>query len=91
MGFVDTVRNAVNTFLQGKKDNSINGGAPFFSSRTNLGTAELKAFLQTSFHSYTTTLSIGEKNSVISRSIDMLHEAIQYVDIVDEQGKEVKS
>lgn len=91
MGFVDTVRNAVNSFLQGKKDNSINGGAPFFSSRTNLGTAELKAFLQTSFHSYATTLSIGEKNSVISRSIDMLHEAIQYVDIVDEQGKEVKS
>lgn len=91
MGFVETVRNAVNSFLQGKMNNSLNGSAPFFSNRTNLGTAELKAFLQTSFHSYATTLSIGEKNTVISRSIDMLHEAIQYVDIVDEQGKEIKS
>lgn len=91
MGFVETVRNAVNSFLQGKMNNSLNGSAPFFSNRTNLGTAELKAFLKTSFHSYATTLSIGEKNTVISRSIDMLHEAIQYVDIVDDQGKELKN
>ena len=64
---------------------------PYFSSTTNLWTAQLKAFLQSWFHSYATTLSIGEKNTVISRSIDMLHEAIQYVDIIDDQGKEVKS
>ncbi len=64
---------------------------PYFSSTTNLWTAQLKAFLQSWFHSYSTTLSIGEKNTVISRSIDMLHEAIQYVDIVDDQGKEIKS
>ena len=91
MGFVDTIRNSINSFLKGKRDNSISGTMPYFSSTTNLWTAQLKAFLQSWFHSYSTTLSIGEKNTVISRSIDMLHEAIQYVDIVDDQGKEVKS
>lgn len=91
MGFVDTIRNSINSFLKGKRDNSISGTMPYFSSTTNLWTAQLKAFLQAWFHSYSTTLSIGEKNTVISRSIDMLHEAIQYVDIVDDQGKEVKS
>ena len=91
MGLVDTIRNSINSFLKGKRDNSISGTMPYFSSTTNLWTAQLKAFLQAWFHSYSTTLSIGEKNTVISRSIDMLHEAIQYVDIVDDQGKEVKS
>ena len=91
MGLVDTIRNSINSFLKGKRDNSISGTMPYFSSTTNLWTAQLKAFLQSWFHSYSTTLSIGEKNTVISRSIDMLHEAIQYVDIVDDQGKEVKS
>lgn len=91
MGLVDTIRNSINSFLKGKRDNSISETMPYFSSTTNLWTAQLKAFLQSWFHSYSTTLSIGEKNTVISRSIDMLHEAIQYVDIVDDQGKEVKS
>lgn len=91
MGFVNAIRNSINSFLKGKRDNSISGTMPYFSSTTNLWTAQLKSFLQSWFHSYSTTLSIGEKNTVISRSIDMLHEAIQYVDIVDDQGKEVKS
>ncbi|RKW21304.1 hypothetical protein D8B45_06160, partial [Candidatus Gracilibacteria bacterium] len=65
MGFVDTIRNSINSFLKGKRDNSISGTMPYFSSTTNLGTAQLKSFLQSGFHSYSTTLSIGEKNTVI--------------------------
>jgi hypothetical protein len=92
MGIVDAIRGSINGFLNGKKDNSSLGFVPIFNTgTTNLARANLKYFLGTSFHSYYTTLTIGEKNSIISRSIDMLQESIQYVDMVDEKNEVVEN